>query len=146
MSAKKTDEKVSFWNKYKILLIGLVGSVLLIGSLSVQNIVLVYRPAKGEQMAVKLDYSAFTMCLRCYSATDNAKDIVIEDVFAGIGRKKSLKRAASAMQRMAKNEEGQFYLDVNGLLGSNEKTTAALVDFLKEEGFEAAAAESLSEE
>lgn len=142
MGAKQQEEKKSFWDRYKFYLIGFVGAVLLIGSMSVQNVVVNYQTTEGTQYAVKLDYSAFGMCLRCYSATKNTADIVEKAIFFGTGKEKSVKNAAEGLAEIAETADGTFQLRVGGLLGNNEKNTAKLVEYLETLGYNAEAIQS----
>lgn len=132
---KKEKKKEGFWQNYKYLIFGLVGAVLLISSMSVQNVILYYETEAAEKYAVKMDYSAFGMCIRCYSATDNAGAIVEKAIFAGSGKEKSVQKAADGLKEIAGEDSGVFYLKAGGLLGNSEKTTDQLINFLKEQGY-----------
>ncbi len=142
MSAKQQEEQLTFWQKYKFYIYGLVGAILLIGSMSVQNVVISYKVEDGTQYAAKLDYSAYGMCLRCYASTKNASDIVEKEIFFGAGQEKSVERAAFALQEIA-GEDGVFQIRVGGLmgLGNNDKNTDAMVEYLKGLGYDAVAIE-----
>ena len=137
MSKKKEPQKEGFWQSYKYLIFGIVGAILLISSMSIQNVVLYYETEDQERYAVKMDYSAFGMCIRCYGATDNAQGIVEKAIFAGSGKEKSVKKAADGLKEIAK-EEGSFYLKAGGLLGNSEKTTDQLIAYLQGQGYEVA--------
>jgi hypothetical protein len=137
--AKQQEEKQSFWQRYKFYIIGLVGAIVLLGSMSVQNVVVNYQTANGTQYAVKLDYSPFGMCLRCYAGTQNSNDIVEKAIFFGVSKEKSVERAAAGLQEIAGETEGTVQLRVGGLVGNNEKNTAALVEHLKSLGYNAKA-------
>lgn len=139
MGAKNQEEKQGFWQRYKFYILGLVGAILLIGSMSVQNVLVNYKAPDGTQYAVKLDYSAYGMCLRCTAGTKNANDIVEKAIFFGAGKEKSVERTAVALQEIAATEEGTFQLRVGGLLGNNEKNTAAMVEYLESLGYKAEA-------
>ena len=137
MSAKKQEEQLTFWQRYKFYFIGFIGAFLLIGSMSVQNIILSYKTADGTQYAAKLDYSAYGICLRCYGTTDETTDIVEKEIFFLNNKEKSVKNAASALQEIAGEEGGVFQVRVGGLLGNNEKNTAGMVDYLEGLGYNA---------
>lgn len=142
MSVKQQEEKQNFWQRYKFYILGFLGAILLIGSMSVQNVIVNYQTADGTQYAVKLDYSAYGMCLRCYAGTKNANDIVEKAIFFGAGKEKSVKNAAAGLQEIAETEDGTFQLRVGGLLGDNEKNTAKLVAYLESLGYNAEAIET----
>ena len=143
MSAKQKEEKLTWWQRYKFYIFGFVGAVLLIGSMSVQNIVVAYKLEDGTQYAAKLDYSAYGMCLRCNPTTKNSFDIVEKAIFFGVGKEKSVERAAAALQEVAGEDGGTFQIRVGGLLGlgSNDKNTAAMVEYVKSLGYNAVAIE-----
>ncbi|MBQ6823525.1 MAG: hypothetical protein IJP27_02635 [Clostridia bacterium] len=137
MGAKEQNEKQGFWGRYKFYILGLVGSILLIASMSVQNIVLNYTTVDGNKYAVKLDYSAFGLCLRCFGTTDNANAIVEEAIFFCATKEKSVERAAEGLQKIAGTEEGTFQVITGGILGGNEKKAAETAEYLTELGYEA---------
>lgn len=139
--AKQQEEKESLWQRYKFYIIGLVGAIVLLGSMSVQNVVVNYQIEDGTQYAVKLDYSPFGMCLRCYAGTQNSNDIVEKSIFFGVGKEKSLERAAAGLQEIADTTDGTFQLRVGGLVGNNKNNTAKLVEHLKTLGYKAVAIE-----
>ena len=132
--ANRIQEKESTWQRYKYLVFGLLGAILLIASLSVQNVVLYYETETAEKYAVKMDYSALGMCIRCYPATDNANRIVEKAIFFGAGKKKTVLSAAEGLKELA-NEEGSFKLQAGGLLGNSDQTTDELIEFLNEKGY-----------
>ncbi len=138
MSAKQQEEKLTFWQRYRFYFIGFIGAFLLIGSMSVQNIILSYKTADGTQYAAKLDYSAYGICLRCYGSTKNANDIVEKEIFFMNTKKKSVANAASALKEIAA-EEGTFQVRVGGVLGNNKKNTAETVAYLESLGYTAEA-------
>ena len=131
--ANQNQEKESPWQRYKYLVFGLVGAILLMATLSVQNGVLYYETEAEEKYAVKMDYSAFGMCIRCYPATDNAERIVEKAIFFGAGKKKSVLSAAEGLKALA-NEKGSFKLQAGGLLGNSDQVTDELVEFLNQKG------------
>ncbi len=137
MSAKKQEEQLTFWQRYRFYFIGFIGAFLLIGSMSVQNIILSYKTADGSQYAAKLDYSAYGICLRCYGTTDATTDIVEKELFFMSNKKKSVKNAASALQEIAGEEDGVFQVRVGGLIGNNTKNTAEMVEYLEGLGYKA---------
>ncbi|MBR6792860.1 MAG: hypothetical protein IKM48_00705 [Clostridia bacterium] len=141
MSGKKKEEQLNFWQKYKFYFIGFIGAFLLIGSMSVQNIILAYKTADGTQYAAKLDYSAYGICLRCYGTTDETTDIVEKELFFMNNREKSVRNAASALQEIAGEEGGLMQVRVGGLLGNNKKNTAKMVEYLEGLGYKAVAIE-----
>lgn len=132
--ANQNRENESVWQRYKYLVFGLVGAILLMATLSVQNVVLYYETEAEEKYAVKMDYSAFGMCIRCYPATDNAGRIVEKAIFFGAGKKKSVLGAAEGLKELA-NAEGSFKLQAGGLLGNSDQATDELVEFLNQKGY-----------
>lgn len=139
MGAREQEQKQSFWGRYKFYIIGLVGALLLIGSMSVQNIIMIYKTSDGEQFAVKLDYSAYGICLRCFGTTDNAGNIVEKAMFFGVDREESVKRAADGLSEIA-GEEGTIQIRVGGVLGmvgGNEKLEQKLIMQLEQHGYQA---------
>ncbi len=136
MSAKQQEEKLSFWQRYRFYFIGFIGAFLLIGSMSVQNVILSYEVTDGTKYAAKLDYSAYGICLRCYGSTKNANDIVEKEIFFLKTKKESVANAASALKDIAE-EDGKFQVRVGGLLGNNKKNTAEMVEYLESLGYKA---------
>ncbi len=143
MSAKHQEENLSWWQRYKFYVFGIVGAILLIGSMSVQNVVVAYKTSDGTQYAAKLDYSAYGMCLRCNPTTKNAFDIVEKEIFFGVGKEKSVERAVKALEAVAGEEGGTYQIRVGGLLGigQNDKNTDVMVEHLKGLGYDAVAIE-----
>ncbi|MBQ8894457.1 MAG: hypothetical protein IJ043_08645 [Clostridia bacterium] len=137
MGAKQQEEKQGFWQRYKFYFVGIIGAILLIASMSVQNVLINYKLEDGTQYAVKLDYSAFGLCLRVYPGTKNANDIVEKAAFFCTGKEKSVKNAALGLQEIAGTEEGTMQLMVGGVLGNNSKNAEELVEYLQGLGFEA---------
>lgn len=135
--ANQMQEKEGLWQRYKYLVFGLVGAILLMATLSVQNVVLYYETESEEKYAVKMDYSAFGMCIRCYPATDNADQIVEKAIFFGVGKKKSVLSAAEGLAEIAGKEQGTFLLRASGLLGNNDETTEELIEYLQAQGLKA---------
>ena len=133
----KEQEKRGFWSRYKFLILGVLGAVLLIGSLSVQNVILSYEVG-DTQYAVKLDYSAFNMCLRCYPANQNSSSITEKAVFFAQGREKTVLSAAAALQEIAGRGDGVFYLHASGITGKDQNVTEALIASLNAAGFQCA--------
>ena len=138
-SDRQKEEKGGFWQRYKFLIIGILGALLLLATLSTQNVILSYQLEDGTQYAVKLDYSTFGMCIRCYPGTKNANDVVEKAIFFGVGKKKSVLSAARALQEVAGVYDGSFRLQAGGILGNNGQTTNELVAYLTSQGFDAAA-------
>ncbi len=137
MNINHQDEKQGFWQRYKFYIIGLLGAIVLISSMSVQNVIVYYQTDAGDQYAVKLDYSAFDLCLRCTATTKNAGDIVEKALFFGAGKEASVERAAAGLAEIAATNEGTFQIRAGGLLGDNEEKTADLVEYLKTQGYSA---------
>ena len=142
MADRRSEEKKGFWQRYKFYILGCLGAFLLIASMSVQNVVVYYKTADGTYYAVKLDYSAFGLCLRCNPMTSNANDVVEKAVFFCTGRETSVMNAAAALQEIAGTEEGEMQLYVGGLLGNNAKTRDKLIETLNGAGYDAKALES----
>lgn len=137
MGAAKREEKLNFWQRNKFYFIGLIGAFLLIGSMSVQNVILVYQTEDGTKYPAKLDYSAYGICLRCYGTTDVTRDIVEKEIFFMNGKKESVKNAATALKEIADEESGIIQVRVGGLMGNNTKNTNKMVEYLKSLGFNA---------
>ncbi len=129
------QEKGGFWNQYKILIFGILGALLLVCTLSTQNIVVSYHPAEGEPYLVKLDYSAFGFCLRCMPGSKNASDVVEKEIFFLQGKKESVENAASALRQVAGTEEGVFKIQASGLLSPSAETTQKMIRYLNEKGY-----------
>lgn len=137
MGKVQEQEKRGFWARYKFYIIGVIGAVLLIGSMSVQNVALNYVTPDGKQYAVKLDYSAYGLCLRCNVGTKNVNDIVEKEMFFCVPKNQSIKNAARGIQEIAQNTEGTFQIYVGGVLGNNSKTAQKIVDLLQSSGYKA---------
>lgn len=135
MKRNEREEQLGFWRRYRFYILGLIGAVLLVSSLSTQNVILSYQVEDGTQYAVKLDYSGFGMCLRCYPASKNASDVVEKAIFFGTGRKASVLNAVRALEEVAGAPAVTVQLQANGLLVNSDKTTDALVEYLISEGY-----------
>ena len=133
------QEKGGFWNQYKILILGILGALLLMSTLSTQNVIVSYHPAEGETYLVKLDYSTFGFCLRCMPGSKNAADVVEKEIFFLQRKKESVENAASALQQVAGTEEGTFKLQASGLLSPSAETTKELIQYLNEKGYQTTA-------
>lgn len=139
MGAREQEQNLSFWGRCKFYIIGLVGALLLIGSMSVQNIIMLYTTSDGERYAVKMDYSAYGICLRCFGTTDNAGNIVEKAMFFGASRTESVERAAMGLNEIA-GEKGTIQIRVGGvlgMLGGNEKLEQRIVGQLEQMGYQA---------
>ena len=132
---KEQQEKAGFWSRYKYLIIGVVGALLLMSSLRVQSIVVYYETDEGEKYAVTMDYSAFGSCIRCYP-TENADKIVEKAIFFGAGKQESVLRAAEGLFEIAEKKEGSFQVQANGFLGDTEAVTDEMVKMLAEKGYD----------
>ncbi len=129
------QEKGGFWNQYKILILGILGALLLVCTLSTQNVIVSYQPTEGETYVVKLDYSSFGFCLRCMPGSKNSADVIEKEVFFLEDKKQSVENAASALQQVAGTEEGSFKIQASGLLSNSDKTTKELIQYLNEKGY-----------
>ena len=134
---KEQEQKENFWQRHKMLLIGVVGMLLLLSSMSAQNVVVAFQAEGGEQYAVKLDYSIFGMCIRCYPGSQNSNDITEKAIFFGAGQKKTVVRAVEGLMEIAGTKAGTVQLQANGILPNNEKVTDDLVSLLNGLGYTA---------
>ncbi len=125
-----------FLERNKMLLVGLIGVVLLISFFPVQNVLLHYE-TEEEQYVVRLNCTAFGMCMRLAPGSKNTGNIVLMDTFTFIHREKSVARAADALAEMAKTKEGTFQLQVSGAVLNNQQVEADLVDQLESMGYKA---------
>ncbi len=143
MGAKEQAEREnkSFLHRYRFLIAGILGAILLVATLSTENVILAYQLEDGTQYAVKLEYSSFGMCIRCYPGNQASNDITEKAIFFGTGKKKSIKNAAAALQELAENDQGSFRLQESGLTSRNEKGTQELVQYLSSLGYAATAVE-----
>lgn len=132
---KTNDQKENFFERNKMLLFCILGVILLIGTMSARNVVLAYQVEGGEQYAVKLDYSIFGMCLRCYPGSQNSNDITEKAIFFGAGREKTVIRAAEGLMEIAGTESGTFRLATNGILPNNDEVTEEMIQKLQDLGY-----------
>ena len=137
MAAKNRDQKESFWQQYKFYIVGLLGAILLVSFFGVQSVVVSYQTKDGESYSAKMDFTIFNICINCMGVTDNAQDIVQEDLFTFSEKNKCVVKAADALYRIAEEEEGSFLVRVSGVMGNNDKNTEKLIDLLESEGYQA---------
>ncbi len=133
------QQKNGFWSQYKILILGILGAILLVATLSTQNVIVSYQPTNGDVYVVKLDYSTFGFCLRCMPGSKNSNDVVEKEVFFLQGKKESVENAASALQQIAGTQDGTFKIQASGLLSPSAKTTEELIQYLNKRGYETSA-------
>lgn len=133
MANKNIEQKESFWQRYKFLIIGLLGAVIFLSFFSVQSVNLSYKVGE-EAYTVKMDYTMFNFCINCTPLTDNASEIVEKEVFVFSGKEDTIKRAAKSLVEIAENKEGQFLVDHSGVVGNDEE----LLKILKNMGYTAA--------
>jgi len=140
------EQKESFWSKYKLYIIGFVGAVLLICTLSIQSVSLCFVTENGEKYAVKLDYNVFGICQRCNATTDNAHDIVEKSNFFMGGMDSTVDDAIKGLQEIAKEEKGTVAVYASGLLIDSDAATEEWIKTLKKNGYTAVHMESLEKE
>ena len=117
------------------MIFGLVGAVLLMGTMRVQSIIVYYETNQGEKYAVTMDYSVFGTCVRC-SPRDNSEKIVEKAMFFGEGKEATVLSAAEGLVEIAK-EDGSFQIQASGFLGDSEGVTEDMVNLLQEKGYTA---------
>ena len=125
-----------FFERNKMLLIGMIGVVLLISFFPVQNVLLHYETGE-EQYVVRLNCTAFGMCMRLAPGSKNTGNIVLMDTFTFINRTKSVSRAADALAELAQTKDGTFQLQVSGAVLNNEQVEADLIAQLVSMGYKA---------
>ncbi|MBQ4052183.1 MAG: hypothetical protein IJD09_00840 [Clostridia bacterium] len=141
MKETKRAGSAGFWERNRMLLIGLVGVVLLISFFNVKNVILSYETPEGEKYAIRMDYTVFDMCMRCVAGSTNAGRIVEMDYFIGSGKEESVEKAIKGLWEIAGTEEGVIRLEAHTIALQNEKETAELVDYLVSKGYNATAIE-----
>ncbi|MBQ7090893.1 MAG: hypothetical protein IJN82_07215 [Clostridia bacterium] len=143
---KNEQQAEGFWSKYKLYIIGFVGAILLICTLSIQSVSLCFVTEKGEKYAVKLDYNVFGICQRCNATTDNAHDIVEKDTFFMGGMESTVEKAIKGLQEIAETENGTVAIFASGILIDDDEATADWLESLKDKGYTAVTMESLEEQ
>ena len=141
MSIKKNVQNESFWQRYKLYIIGLIGAMMLVSFFNVNTIIITYKTPDGTNYAAKLDYSAFDMCLNCVGTNDISSEIVEKELFFGAGKKDTVARAAAALQEIAGTKDGTVSVMIRGVVGAGKKKTAEMVSYLEELGYTAQALE-----
>ncbi|MBQ7035153.1 MAG: hypothetical protein IJN34_05400 [Clostridia bacterium] len=141
MPAKMNEQKESFWQRYKLYIIGMIGAILLVSFFNVNTIIITYETPDGTNYAAKLDYSAFDMCLNCMGTNEISSEIVEKELFFGAGKKDTVSRAASALQEIAGTDDGTVSIMIQGIVGAGKKKTAEMVAYLEDLGYTAKALE-----
>ncbi len=141
MSIKNKEQNESFWQRYKLYIIGLIGAIMLISFFNVNAVIITYETPDGTNYAAKLDYSAFDMCTNCIGTNDISSEIVEKEIFFGAGKKDTVSRAAAALQEIAGTDEGTISIMTQGIVGAGKKKTAELVTYLNDLGYNAKALE-----
>ena len=144
--AEINNQKESFWSKYKLYIIGFIGAVLLICTLSIQSVSLCLVTESGDRYAVKLDYNLFGICQRCAATTNNAQDIVEKSNFFLGGMDSTVEDAIKGLREIAETEKGTVAVFASGLIIDDDDATEEWVAELKKKGYEAVSMESLEEE
>ena len=143
---KKDSQQESFWGKYKLYIIGFVGAILLICTLSIQSVSLCFVTESGERYAVKLDYNFFGICQRCSATTNNAQDIVEKANFFMGGMDGTVEEAVKGLQEIATTPKGTVAVLASGILIDDEEATGEWVVKLEEKGYNAISMEELEEQ
>ncbi len=145
-SVKNDAQNEGFWSKYKLYIIGFVGAILLISTLSIQSISLCLVTESGDRYAVKLDYNLFGICQRCSATTNNAHDIVEKSNFFLGGMDSTVEDAIKGLQEIAETKKGTVAVFASGLIVDDDEATEEWIATLKEKGYTAVSMESLEEE